>query len=240
MLPFLGTLASGILGAGASIFGSMQGQETAQQQMAFQERMSSTAYQRASADMKAAGLNPMMMFGSGGPASTPPGAMNPNTAGFGQAGDILSKSVSTAFQSKLLDKTVDKVIEETAKAKADTIQSEATTRLREAQTAESKEMPAVRRQEVQTAINTAFKMGQEGRESKLRGDVTIARGPEFALTGETAQIIRQFMKNHPNIADTLTNSAWAGSKAGEALAPLLDILRTTSSARRAFQNRWPD
>jgi len=150
MAGAIGDLGSAAIGGGLSYLGQSSANQAnaaaAQKQMDFQERMDATKYQRAVKDLSAAGLNPMMAYGSMA-TNAPSGSLG---VGAQNALAGVGNAIANVKPSELVKRSA-----ETRQLHATTAQSAATTQLLGQQKATSKA------QEIE-AIEGAFAKRQQG------------------------------------------------------------------------------
>lgn len=146
LAPFLGpaaTIASGLIGASGARSQQQSSQGMAREQMAFQSQqaatardfnermvgeqraystdMSNTQHQRQVADLRAAGINPLLSAntGAGTPTSAAPSSPSPGGA-MGQAQNIAGAGVQSALSMATQMATIKNINAQTVKTKADT------------------------------------------------------------------------------------------------------------------------
>lgn len=98
LIPSIVSAGAGFLGFKGQSDANRSNERMAREQMAFQERMSSTSAQRAVEDYTKAGLNPALAYDR--PASAPVGAMS-------RAEDAIGKGISSAMSAKALQQSLE-------------------------------------------------------------------------------------------------------------------------------------
>jgi len=202
---------SGVASLAGGLLGNVGRTEAASAQQAFQEKMSGTAFQRQIADLKAAGINPMLAAKLGG-ASTPPGAMpqimdvvtpalssaqqmqsTQTQAGVGEQQIQLSKD-----QQAVAVETGKKIAQETlnARTQGDVIamtvrQLKANTRLLDAQTAVSQANAALIAKQIEKTRAEAVLLNIDAASMQELEKALGASNPTFKLFDRVLKILRR-------------------------------------------------
>lgn len=218
-----GAVGSALLGpvGGALVSGALSA-VSAKSQQRFQQRMSDTAHQREVADLRAAGLNPILSATGGPGASTPSGA-RPDIPDFGQA---INSARLVKAQMENLKADTDKKGAETAAVLQGTEESKARQQYTAVQIAQamagSRFWEGSAQADWERKLFEAIKISHDSKNSAYAAEEGRQRLVELA---NDKNLMKWIMSRDAALAERLDRAIKGDASAGELTRILLDALR---------------
>lgn len=258
----MGGILPALISGGASLLGGMMGQSgqaatnaqqlsmfnqqmnfnsaEAQKNRDFQQEMSSTAYQRSMADMRAAGLNPILAAGMGG-ASTPSGGAGSigGAPALGNPGAELGKGVSSAGRLAPEIVALKQQLQQTKQSESQESLNKETERATKAQEALTQEMNTKAKQD--TATSAAQMHGINTTAANTAAD-TINKGIQSMILSHDATTAFQksrIAKAEADQSEKHGPGTWGnlGGTAEKGIGRIIDYFRSGEGFSDAQQRK---